>query len=69
MPDPSPAELRQELRTLLGSWEYAFAMGARRSYGSDPRLDGVLARVAELRRALAEGGDGPPGGDGRPGQG
>ena len=65
MPDPSPAELRQELRTLLGSWEYAFAMGARRTYGSDPRLDGVLARVGELRRALAEGAEG---GDGRPGQ-
>ena len=65
MPDPSPAALRHELRTLLGSWEYAFAMGARRTYGSDPRLDGVLARVAELRQALA---DAAEGGDGRPGQ-
>jgi hypothetical protein len=55
MAEPTPAELRRELRELLGSWDYAFAMGARRSYGSDPRLDGVLQRVAELRAQLAAG--------------
>jgi hypothetical protein len=61
MAEPTPAELRRELRALLASWDYAFAMGARRTYGSDPRLDGVLQRVAELRAQLGAGG-----GDGRP---
>ncbi len=59
MAEPTPAELRRELQGLLASWEYAFAMGARRSYGSDPRLDGVLRRVDELRRLLAASGDEP----------
>jgi hypothetical protein len=53
MAEPTSAELRSELKALLASWEYAFAMGARRSYGSDPRLDGVLQRVEELQARLA----------------
>jgi hypothetical protein len=55
MAGEAPGDLRRELRELLGSWEYAFAMGARRSYGSDPRLDEVVQRVEELKRRLAAG--------------
>lgn len=47
-------ELRAEHRRLINSMEFAYAMGARRSLGArDPRLDGVLARVAELERQIA----------------
>jgi hypothetical protein len=54
-------EVRRELRELLASWEYAFAMGARRTYGTDPRLDEVVQRVDALRAQLAAGdGDGRP---------
>lgn len=47
-------ELRTELRGLLASFEYAYAMGARRTLGArDPRLDAVVARVEEIERELA----------------
>ncbi|ADB51338.1 hypothetical protein [Conexibacter woesei] len=47
-------ELRAEHRRLINSMEFAYAMGARRSLGArDPRLDGVVARVAELEREIA----------------
>lgn len=52
--DRREAELRTELRRLLGSFEYAYAMGARRTLGArDPRLDAVVARVDEIERELA----------------
>ncbi len=51
--DRREQELRTELRTLLGSFEYAYAMGARRTLGArDPRLDAVVARVEEIEREL-----------------
>jgi hypothetical protein len=47
-------ELRTELRALLGSFEYAYAMGAQRTLGPrDPRLEPVVARVEELEREIA----------------
>ncbi len=48
-------ELRAELRRLLGSMEYAYAMGHQRTMGArDPRLDWVLERVEALEREIAE---------------
>jgi len=47
-------ELRAELRRLLHSMEYAYAMGAQRTLGArDPRLDWVVARVEQLEREIA----------------
>ena len=46
--------LRAELRALLGSWEYAFAMGHGCSVGDHPRHRAVRDRVADLRAQLAE---------------
>jgi hypothetical protein len=47
-------DVRAEYERLLHSFEYAYAMGARRSMGErDPRLDWVVTRVEELRRELA----------------
>jgi hypothetical protein len=59
MPDPGDhlAELRAEHRRLIGSMEYAYAMGAQRSHGPrDPRLESVVARVEELERRIAAAG-------------
>ena len=56
-------ELRAEHRRLIGSMEYAYAMGAQRSHGvRDPRLESVVARVAELERRIAAALE-PPAGD------
>lgn len=47
-------ELLAERHRLVNSMEFAYAMGARRTLGErDPRLDGVVERVAELDRAIA----------------
>lgn len=47
-------ELQAELRRLMASFEYAYAMGARRTLGErDPRLDWVVERVAALEREIA----------------
>jgi hypothetical protein len=47
-------ELQAEYRRLIGSMEYAYAMGATRTMGArDPRLDWVVERVDELRREIA----------------
>lgn len=47
-------ELQAELRRLMHSFEYAYAMGARRTLGErDPRLDWVIERVAALEREIA----------------
>jgi hypothetical protein len=62
--DSYEAELRAELRRLLGSFEYAYAMGARRSLGArDPRLDPVVARVEQIEAELARLRPGPSRGD------
>ena len=56
MPDPADDldELRAEHRRLIGSMEYAYAMGAQRSHGPrDPRLEHVVAQVDELERRIS----------------
>jgi len=47
-------DLRAELQTLLGSWEYAFAMGHGCTYGDHPQHSGVRQRAADLRARIAE---------------
>jgi hypothetical protein len=51
---PVAAALRAELREVLASWEYAFAMAHGCSYGTDPRLDPVRQRAADLQARLKE---------------
>jgi hypothetical protein len=46
--------LRLELRALLASWEYAFAMGHGCSIGDHPQHRAIRQRVAELRALIAE---------------
>ena len=47
-------DLRAELKTLLASWEYAFAMGHGCSVGDHPSHRAVRERVADLRACIAE---------------
>ena len=51
---PDPDALRTELRTLLASWEYAYAMGHGCSIGDHPEFRSVRERVADLRARIAE---------------
>lgn len=47
-------ELRAEYRRLIGSMEYAYAMGHPQTIGArDPRLEWVVKRVDELSREIA----------------
>jgi hypothetical protein len=46
--------LRHELRALLASWEYAFAMGHGCSVGEHPDFRAVRERAADLRARIAE---------------
>jgi hypothetical protein len=46
--------LREELDALLGSWEYAFAMGHGCTLGDHPRYRDTRERVAHLRARIAE---------------
>jgi hypothetical protein len=46
--------LQEELNALLGSWEYAFAMGHGCSIGDHPRYQAVREQVAHLRARIAE---------------
>jgi len=46
-------ELRAEYRRVIGSMEFAYAMGHSRTLGNDPRLQWVLDRAEELRRDIA----------------
>ena len=58
-------DLRAEYKRLVNSMEFAYAMGHTRTMGRrDPRLERVVARVAELRREIAAAQ--PPGGPLRP---
>ena len=58
-------DLRAEYRKLVDSMEFAYAMGHSRTLGGrDPRLEHVVARVAELRREITAAQ--PPGGPLRP---
>ena len=46
--------LRAELKVLLASWEYAYAMGHGCSVGDHPRHRAVRQRAADLRARIAE---------------
>jgi hypothetical protein len=46
--------LEEELKTLLASWEYAFAMGHGCSIGDHPQHQAVRERVLDLRARIAE---------------
>jgi hypothetical protein len=46
--------LRAELKTLMASWEYAFAMGHGCSVGDHPRRRAVRQHAADLRARIAE---------------
>ena len=46
--------LRAELRRLMGSMAYAFAMGHGCSIGSHPMFDAVLEQERALRARIAE---------------
>jgi hypothetical protein len=46
--------LQEELKTLLASWEYAFAMGHGCSIGDHPQHRAVRERAADLRARIAE---------------
>ena len=47
-------ELEVELRRLLHSYEYAYAMGHGCSIGDHPRFRATRQRVADLRALIAE---------------
>ncbi len=46
--------LRVELKALLSSWEYAFAMGHGCTVGGHPAFEAVRQRAADLRARIAE---------------
>lgn len=46
--------LRAELRALMASWEYAFAMGHGCSVGDHPQHRAIRQRVADLKAQIAE---------------
>ena len=51
---PDLESLRAELKALLSSWEYAFAMGHGCSVGDHPQHRDVRRRAADLRALIAE---------------
>ena len=46
--------LRAELKALLASWEYAFAMGHGCSIGDHPQHRAIRQKVADLTALIAE---------------
>jgi hypothetical protein len=46
--------LKDELKELLASWEYAYAMGHGCSLGDHPRHRAVRQRAEDLRARIAE---------------
>ena len=46
--------LRAELKALMASWEYAYAMGHGCSVGDHPRHRAVREKVADLKARIAE---------------
>jgi hypothetical protein len=61
MPSPHHDTIRDELnrlqlhlRELLGSWDYAFAMGHGCTIGDHPRFRETRQRAADLRARIAE---------------
>jgi hypothetical protein len=51
---PDVDELRAELKELLGSWEYAFAMGHGCTVGDHPQFRATRERADHLRARIAE---------------
>jgi hypothetical protein len=51
---PDVDALRAELKELLSSWEYAFAMGHGCSVGDHPDFRAVRQRADDLRARIAE---------------
>ena len=51
---PDLEALRAELKALLASREYAFAMGHGCSVGDHPQHRAVRERAADLRACIAE---------------
>jgi hypothetical protein len=47
-------DLESELKTLLGSWEFAFAMGDSHGYGDHAQHRAVRERVDDLKARIAE---------------
>ena len=46
--------LRAELKALMASWEYAFAMGHGCSIGDHPQYRAIRQKVADLKALIAE---------------
>jgi hypothetical protein len=46
--------LKDELKELVHSWEYAFAMGHGCSVGDHPDFQATRQRAADLRARIAE---------------
>jgi hypothetical protein len=51
---PDLEALRAELKALLSSWEYAYAMGHGCSVGDHPAHQAIRRRAADLRARIAE---------------
>ena len=51
---PDVETLRAELRALLASWQYAYAMGHGCSVGDHPDHQAVRRHAADLRARIAE---------------
>jgi hypothetical protein len=50
-------ELQAELKALLSSWEYAYAMGHGCSVGDHPQHRAIRGRAEDLRARIAEHSD------------
>ena len=46
--------LRAELKAVMASWEYAFAMGHGCSIGDHPEHRAIRDKVADLKALIAE---------------
>ena len=46
--------LRAELKALMATWEYAFAMGHGCSIGDHPAFQTIRQQVADLKALIAE---------------
>jgi hypothetical protein len=52
--DEQLQELREELRALVASFEYAYAMGHSNTIGDHPRFRAVREHAADLRARIEE---------------
>jgi hypothetical protein len=51
---PDVQRLRDELKELVHSWEYAYAMGHGCTVGDHPDFHATRERAADLRARIAE---------------